>query len=107
MCRAFIQSNVLIKSDEDRHIPVLADFSVSYFVEGQRDPLTDETIFETTLQQVGNPAWLSPELLRKLRSRGSGSEDNEPCISMKGDVYAFGCVFLEVRIDSFIREYLN
>lgn len=76
------------------HTPMIIDFGISYFVNGNSDPLLPATTFETTLGQCGNPNWLSPELLQKS---GSQTRECDPaCISIPGDIYSLGCVFLEV-----------
>lgn len=55
------------------------------------DDVKARTQNRTTEGQKTNDAWLSPELLR-LRPR----TDNLARVSQKGDIWAFGCVMLEV-----------
>ncbi|KAL5492966.1 hypothetical protein ACEPAI_4414 [Sanghuangporus weigelae] len=88
--------NILVKENALRtgFSALLADFGTAYFVNGATDPVVKETKFKTSHDQVGNAGWLSPELLRKVASQNE--EDTYPYISIPGDIYSFGCIFLEV-----------
>lgn len=46
---------------------------------------------QNTKGQKTNDAWLSPELM--LKNSGNGDLTR---VTQKGDIYAFGCVMLEV-----------
>lgn len=90
---------MLIKYDDDGECyAALCDFGISYCV-AERDD-TSLCTFKATAGQVGNPGWLAPELLEKdLHNRdGTPFEGVKACISCPGDMYAFGCVFLEVCV---------
>ncbi|KAL5536308.1 hypothetical protein ACEPAF_129 [Sanghuangporus sanghuang] len=91
-----LKCNILVKENALRtgFSALLADFGTAYFVNGATDPAVKETKFKTTHDQIGNVGWLSPELLRKTASHDE--EDDYPYISIPGDVYSFGCVFIEV-----------
>ncbi|OCB92238.1 hypothetical protein A7U60_g345 [Sanghuangporus baumii] len=69
-------SNVLIDS---RLTAKLIDFGVSYF---------EDSVAATTTNQKTNEAFLAPELKLKLEGLRQ--------VSQKGDIYAFGCCFLDV-----------
>ncbi|KAL5536305.1 hypothetical protein ACEPAF_126 [Sanghuangporus sanghuang] len=88
--------NILVKENSLRtgFSALLTDFGTAYFVNGAADPVTKETKFKATHDQVGNVGWLSPELLRNVASQDE--EDAYPYVSIPGDAYSFGCVFLEV-----------
>ncbi|KAL5513755.1 hypothetical protein ACEPAH_4156 [Sanghuangporus vaninii] len=91
--------NILVKENALRtgFSALLADFGTAYFVNGATDPAVKETKFKTTHDQIGNVGWLSPELLRKITSQDE--EDDYPYISIPGDVYSFGCAFIEVNFE--------
>lgn len=83
------QSNVLIRKEMTGpgYYAVLADFGVSYGVGGA----DIRSRSQTTRGQRTNDAWLSPELMVKSIEDGS-----EARVSQNGDIWAFGCVLLEV-----------
>ncbi|EJC99799.1 kinase-like protein [Fomitiporia mediterranea MF3/22] len=99
--------NILVKeftanngTDKD-HIAVIADFGVAGFVDGASDPTCTQKRLAPTYDQVGHPNWLSPELLMKASSseRGKSGGESCVCISAPGDIYSFGCVFLEAMFE--------
>lgn len=97
------QANILIRQEEtsETHYAVLADFGVS-------DSLQDiqsRSQNRTTENQKTNDAWLSPELMRRVVCP---DEDNKAHVSQKGDIWAFGCVILEVRYyNSFLSKLFH
>ena len=66
---------------------VLADFGMSASL-GDWIKLSK---CQPTKDQRTNNAWLAPELLFK-----NCSSEDEACVSLEGDIWAFGCVMLEV-----------
>lgn len=57
----------------------------------------DQTVLEdacTASEGEGNEMWLSPELLRMDKTTLR--------VSIKGDVWAYGCVYLQVLSFSFV-----
>ncbi|KDQ06850.1 hypothetical protein BOTBODRAFT_233332 [Botryobasidium botryosum FD-172 SS1] len=75
-------TNVLIKDDGEA---CLADFGLSRFIESVSTGLTT-TVFS------GTPRWMAPELFFP-------SKDEVAPVTKEGDVYAFGCLAVEILTD--------
>lgn len=79
----------------------LCDFGVSFYTNesvGYTEGDRFRSFVAQTDGQIGNLCWLAPELLEKR------TNSTAACVSEAGDIYSFGCVFLEVcSVESFKR----
>lgn len=85
----FYQENILIT---DQITAVLADFGLALLVD-QHSGLTTNSNGKV----LGTPRYMSPELF-PYSAEGESEEPDEVVHTLNSDIWAFGCVVLEVCI---------
>jgi serine/threonine protein kinase/Tfp pilus assembly protein PilF len=76
-------SNVLVRDEDDRHVPKIIDFGIA---KATAKRLTDHTVFTELGQLVGTPEYMSPE-----QAEMSGID-----VDIRTDVYLLGILLYEL-----------